>query len=208
MPTLTREEILAVSAAGPEAVVAVVESLLAHIARQEEQIGALTARVTALEARLAKDSHNSSKPPASDGLTKRTKSLRAPTGKKPGGQPGHPGATLRLADRPDALIVHAPPTCRGCGASLAGVPACRQERRQLHELPPLQLVVSEHQTFAKVCPRCLTLTAAAFPAGLSQPVQYGPAARRLRSSFRDTKFFPFPVPTNFLPILFAASSPK
>ena len=123
MPTLTREEILAVYAAGPEAVVAVVESLLAHIARQEEQIGALTARVTALEARLAKDSHNSSKPPASDGLTKRTKSLRAPTGKKPGGQPGHPGQTLRMVADPDHTVPHFPDACPCCGEELASVPA-------------------------------------------------------------------------------------
>jgi transposase len=205
MPTLTREEILAVYAAGPEAVVAVVESLLAHIARQEEQIGALTARVTALEARLAKDSHNSSKPPASDGLTKRTKSLRAPTGKKPGGQPGHPGATLRLADRPDALIVHAPPTCRGCGASLAGVPACRQERRQFHELPPLRLVVTEHQALAKVCPHCRTLTAAAFPAVLSQPVQYGPGVKALAVYLQEYQLLPFARTHELLADLFGCS---
>ena len=147
MQTLTREEILAVYAAGPEAVVGLVEALLAQIARQDEQIAALAARVAVLEARLAKDSHNSSKPPASDSLAKRPKSLRVATGQKPGGQPGHPGATLRLAERPDHLVAHTPLACRGCGASLALVPVCHQERRQLHDLPPLRLVVTEHQAF-------------------------------------------------------------
>ena len=177
MQTLTREEILAVYAAGPEAVVGLVEALLAQIARQDEQIAALAARVAVLEARLAKDSHNSSKPPASDGLAKRPKSLRVATGQKPGGQPGHPGATLRLAERPDHLVAHTPLACRGCGASLALVPVCHQERRQLHDLPPLRLVVTEHQAFAKTCPHCQTLTAAAFPAALTQPVQYGPRVK-------------------------------
>src|SRR5260221_13332877 len=51
----------------------------------------LLERVQELEARLAKDSHNSSKPPSSDGLARKTKSLRRRSGKKPGGQLGHRG---------------------------------------------------------------------------------------------------------------------
>ncbi len=57
--------------------------------QQDELILALYQRVVALEARLAKDSHNSSKPPTSDGFSKKPRSLRRPSGRKPGGQPGH-----------------------------------------------------------------------------------------------------------------------
>ncbi len=51
-----------------------------------EHVAALATRVQELEARLAKDSHNSGKPPSSDGLARKTKSLRRRSGKKAGGQ--------------------------------------------------------------------------------------------------------------------------
>jgi transposase len=57
--------------------------LRAENARQREQIATLAAQnaelaalVQELQARLAKDSHNSGKPPSSDGLAKKTQSLR------------------------------------------------------------------------------------------------------------------------------------
>ncbi len=71
----------------------------------------LEERVQELEARLAKDSHNSSKPPSSDGLARRTKSLRRRSGKKPGGQIGHHGQTLRLVALPDEVVQHRPAIC-------------------------------------------------------------------------------------------------
>ena len=68
------------------------------------QNGALATRVQELEARLAKDSHNRSKPPSSDGLARKTKRLRRRSGKEPGGQLGHRGETLRLVATPDAVV--------------------------------------------------------------------------------------------------------
>jgi hypothetical protein len=67
---MTREEISAVYESGPEAVVVLVQTLLRS---HEQQIAALNARITELENRLSKDSHNSHKPPSSDGLGKKTK---------------------------------------------------------------------------------------------------------------------------------------
>jgi hypothetical protein len=63
----------------------------------------LLERVQELEARLAKDSHTSGKPASSDGLARKTKSLRRRSGKKPGGQLGHRGETLRLVATPDVV---------------------------------------------------------------------------------------------------------
>src|SRR3972149_6194019 len=93
------------------------EELLALIAALQAQVAELQARVQALEDRLATDSHNSSKPPSSDGPGGRPhpKSLRAPSGRRPGGQPGHVGFPLRQVDEPDAITVHAPATCQACG---------------------------------------------------------------------------------------------
>src|SRR5438128_411818 len=178
---MTRAQIQAVYDAGPEAVIALVETLLATVARQqvliEQQqtaIAALTARVKQLEDQLATRSHNSSKPPSSDGLTQKTKSRREKSGKKPGGQAGHPGQTLRMVADPHHIVSHAPQACPCCGASLEGVEATDVERRQVFDLPPSVIEVTEHQVGTKQCPQCGCAGRGAFPAWVTQPVQYGP----------------------------------
>src|SRR5271166_7049485 len=111
-----------------------------------DQVAQLAQRVQELEARLSKDSHNSSKPPSSDGLARKTKSLRRRSGKKPGGQIGHQGETLRLVATPDAVVEHRPAICTACGTALVeGAMVVVRERRQVQELPLVRLVVTEHQ---------------------------------------------------------------
>lgn len=181
---LTRDEILAVYAAGPEAVVALVEQLQA-------QLLALTDRVAALEARLAKDSHNSHQPPASDGLARKTRSLRQKSGKKPGGQPGHPGSTLRWSERPDRIVTHAPACCRQCGAALPEGTESGGERRQVVDVPPLRLEVTEHHALQRVCPQCQALTQAPFPPTVTQSVQYGPGIKALAVYLTQYQLLPW-----------------
>lgn len=167
---LTRDEILAVYDSGPDAVVALVQSLLA-------QIEALTERVRVLELRQSKDSQNSHRPPSSDEPTfrrRRRKSLRQKSGKKPGGQPGHPGHALAPVEQPDVVLVHAPSSCVRCGHALAGVEPSLTQRRQVLDLPPLALQAREHRVEGKHCPGCEHLTWADFPAGVDEAVQYGP----------------------------------
>jgi uncharacterized coiled-coil protein SlyX len=128
---MPREDIVAIYEQGPNAVVELVELLFAQLADQQEQlrsqqemIASLTARLDELEDRLAKNSRNSSKPPSSDGIDKpKPKSLRGNSGKKPGGQKGHPGRTLSLVEDPEHVVLHAPEECEGCGGTLAGVEA-------------------------------------------------------------------------------------
>src|SRR5262249_39410260 len=121
-----------------------IAQLEAENAHQREQIAVLVARVQELEARLAKDSQNSSKPPSSDGLARKTKSLRRRSGKKPGGQIGHRGATLPLVAAPDTLVQHRPAICAACHTPLGDdAVVLLRERRQVHELPPVRLVVTE-----------------------------------------------------------------
>src|SRR5258706_13355071 len=105
-------------------------ALVADNASLREQMARLLERVTTLEGRLAKDSHNSSKPPSSDGLRRKTKSLRQRSGKKPGGQLGHRGETLRLVARPDEVVEHRPAHCAQCHAPLttAGEAVLRERR--------------------------------------------------------------------------------
>src|SRR5258707_12828759 len=106
----------------PDDRIAELEGLVRQQRQQLEIVVArnalLQARVQELEARLAKDSHNSGKPPSSDGLARRTKSLRKRSGKKPGGQLGHRGETLRLAAVPDVGVGPRPTACTGGHARL------------------------------------------------------------------------------------------
>ena len=82
------------------------------------------ARIHELEAQRATDSHNSSKPPSTDGYHKPApKSSRKKTGRKPGGQKGHPGSTLGLSENPDRLIPHPVTTCLQCGLDISTLPA-------------------------------------------------------------------------------------
>ena len=164
---LTREQFQTIHDQGPDAVFLVLTTM-------QQQMDALQAEVAALRERLDKDSHNSHKPPSSDGLSKKPVSLRLPTGRKPGGQSGHEGSTLTLSETPDTVVFHTPLVCCACGTALD--PASAQEtgqRRQVLDLPPLRLVVTEHRTAACDCPRCGEQTSGAFPAAVTQPVQYG-----------------------------------
>src|SRR5260221_13852883 len=118
---------------------------VAELAGLRAQIRELTAQVQDLQARLAKDSHNSSKPPPSDPLgRKRPRSQRRRSGKKPGGQPGHRGETLHLVASPDELVEHRPAACTMCQPPLdETTPVVGNDRRQVHELPPGRLPIPQ-----------------------------------------------------------------
>ena len=141
-----------------------------------EQVEGLLARVQELEARLAKDSHNSSKPPSSNGLARKTRSLRRRRCKKPGGQLGHRGETLRLVAEPDVVVEHRPAVCTGCQALLDAAAVVGRERRQVQELPPLRLRITEHHALRVRCPACHAVTVGAFPLEAPSRAQYGPRA--------------------------------
>jgi len=148
-----------------------------QIAHLQEQVAALEAQVQHLLSRLAKDSHNSSKPPSSDGLSRRPRSQRVQSGRKTGGQPGHPGHLLVQAVAPDVVVRHRPAVCRVCQSSLDEVEGQVVERRQVQDLPPLKLVVTEYQVEAVCCPQCQQITRGTFPPEVSAPAQYGPGVR-------------------------------
>ena len=126
---------------------------------------------------VALDSHNSSLPPSSDPPWQkvlRTRSLRQKSGRRVGGQPRHRGSTRQRTARPDHFITHAPETCTGCGASLHAAEVTAAQRRQVFDLPPVKLIVTEHRREARRCPACRMTAKANFPAGISAPAQYGP----------------------------------
>lgn len=161
-----------------------------QIAHLQEQVAALEAQVQHLLSRRAKDSHNSSKPPSSDGLSRHPRSQRVQAGRKTGGQPGHPGHTLAQVAAPDVQVVHRPAVCSACQCPLEGVVGQVVERRQVQDLPPLTLVVTEHQAEAVRCPSCQQVTRGAFPPEVRAPAQYGPGVRALAVYLNQYQLLP------------------
>jgi transposase len=147
----------------------------------------LQAENARLRDTAAQSSHNSSRPPSTDRLeTPRPKSLRRKSGRRSGGQPGHPGRTLPFSDDPQHLHIHALRECE-CGEDLSQELALDFERRQVLDLPPLTLECTEHRAEIKDCPCCHTLVRAAFPEGVNAPVQYGKNFRSLLAYFYDAQ---------------------
>ncbi len=158
------------------------DELAALVVEQARVITELRQRVAVLEAenadlkrRLGMDSTNSSRPPSSDSpfVKPAPRSLRRASGKRSGGQPGHAGATLAQVGDPHETLRHEPGPCAGCGVDLAGAPEVGVQRRQVFDLPPMTVRVTEHQLIARRCV-CGITTCGTAPEGVTGPVQYGP----------------------------------
>jgi len=155
------------------------EQLIDLVLRLQDHLDELSQRVQRLEDQVSKHSGNSSKPPSSDGLVKpKTRSLRRVEGRKSGGQKGHRGQTLRMKEHPDHIEHHQLDCCPHCTADLSTVSVVAHRRRQVFDVPPVQMEVTEHQTETKYCLHCQRYVRAAFPPEVTQPVQYG---RRLKA---------------------------
>jgi transposase len=150
---------------------------------------ALKAKIAELEARLQADSHNSHQPPSSDGLRKRP-ALPRPSGRKPGGQPGHPGQTLKMVPHPDHTIACTPEVC-ACGRSLQDMPGTVIERRQVFDLPAPKLDVTEYQRFRCQCPACGRIQMGHFPATVTAPTKYGIGVSALVTMLNTAYALPF-----------------
>lgn len=153
--------------------------LAALVVELREANRVLTQRIAQLEARLGKNSQNSSKPPSSDAFTKPPpRSLRKKSGRRPGKQPGEPGARLESRPDPDEVKVHVPASCGSCGNNLADAPVVGDQRRQVFDLPPIELFAVEHRAQRRAC-SCGAVTTAPFPAQATAPVCYGPGVAAL-----------------------------
>jgi len=153
------------------------EQLIDIILELRETVAKLTMRVQQLEDQLSKHSGNSSKPPSSDGLKKKPspKSLRESGKRSSGGQAGHKGKTLEAVAAPDEVVRHRVEVCPVCQHDLRNSPIEAVVKRQVFEVPPLRLRVTEHQAESKWCEKCQQQVKAAFPRGVQQPTQYGAA---------------------------------
>ena len=170
---------------------AAVKNLVYALAKQIEELAQLVTKqgeaLQTLQARLAKNSHNSSQPPSSDGYgkVKRTASLRQLAEKPKGGQPGHDGQTLMASAHPDRVETHAVSRCAHCQVSLAEIVAVGYEERQVFEIPAIRIEVTAHRAEIKVCPACGRASKGTFPASVTQAVQYGPVVKTWASYFTN-----------------------
>jgi transposase len=149
------------------------------VAEQARVIEQLTQRIADLEARLAKDSHNSSKPPSSDPPFRKPPPLsrRKASGRKPGGQKGHNGVARMLVDEPDETVVVALEGVCACGRCRAEIPAeLAPERRQVVELVVRREVTKYRVVAGAACAgACI---AATFPRASPPRYSTGQAYRR------------------------------
>jgi transposase len=160
------------------------DELAARLAEAYRLIGELSAQVEHLSARVEelercgrRDSSTSSRPPSSDSPynKSRDRSLRERGKRRPGRQPGEPGATMKLVDHPDQRFLYPPAACRGCGTDLAAEPVAAQRRHQVTDIEPAPApTVTEHVAQAKQCPCCGTVTEGELPAHVRARASYGP----------------------------------
>jgi transposase len=177
----THKEIRAAYKQGEEAIVQLFDRFIREV----------RAELQAMQDQLNKNSKNSSKPPFSDGLKKpRTTSSRKPGSKKNGGQKGHKGHTLKQVPDPDHTEVHKVGRCRQCGSSLEDTEVEGYQRRQVFDIPPIQIEVTEHQAEIKVCPHCGIENTASFPSDVTSPVQYGSRIKSLAVYLNNYHFVP------------------
>src|SRR2546421_7801035 len=166
------------------------KALVAELLPLKGQLAQATARIKELEDRLAQDSRTSSKPPSSDGLARLPRSSRRPSGKRPGGQAGHPGHTLMMVEQPETVVRHRPKVCSQCCADLSAVPGRVAERRQVLDVTEIRLLAHEHQSEAICCPSCHTTSCGSFPSSVSAPVQYGPHLQALAVYLHQGQLLP------------------
>ncbi len=202
---MTDQDIFALYEAGPAAVLTLVRSLLARIEEQHAHVTTLSVRVKDLEDQRAQNSRNSSKPPSSDLAKPAPKSLRKRSGRKPGGQPGHRGNTLKMVTFPDRVVEHAPSQCQHCRWCLDEVAATVEQRRQVFDLPEPRLEVVEHQLVAKHCPCCGHLNRGVFPESVAAPVQYGSRLKALAVYLIDFQLLPYHRTAEFFADVFSQS---
>lgn len=165
-------------------------------------------RVKELEAQVGQNSRNSNWPSSRDKgrKKKRKQNLRQKSDKKSGGQAGHQGHTLEFNPGPDKVERHRPEKCEHCQQPFDLEQAAVQlKRRQVVDLPPLQVEVTEHQVERLVCSECGHTSEGQFPAGVTQLVQYGARVKSLGVYLKGQQLLPYGRSQQILADLFGLS---
>ncbi len=173
----------------------------------QEQIAFQQALIQQLQDQLAKDSHNSGNPPNSDGLKKgRRKSLRKSGQRSRGGQRGHKGPTLMQVAEPEHVVVHGQAGCPHCQTELTDKAVQGHVKRQVFDIPPASIEVTEHQVEVKRCPGCGASVKGAFPSHVSQHTQNGPRLKAFACYLYSQQFIPLARIRELLTALYGHAS--
>jgi transposase len=181
------------------------EQLKQRIQELETALQVAQRQITELTALLNQNSQNSHWPSSRDKSPKkrRTQSLREKSGKKAGGQKGHQGRTLKMVEKPDEIIIHRPSTCQHCHQPFSDEQrAVAVDKRQVHDLPPLQIIVIEHQAETVYCRHCHQLSQGMFPQEVVAPVQYGIGIQQLAVYLKTEQYIPYDRSRQFFADLF------
>ncbi|OPL08837.1 MAG: hypothetical protein AVO34_13955 [Firmicutes bacterium ML8_F2] len=184
------DDFLHIYNAGPEATYKLLMSMMENSLKQNIHLSQLESRVQELEIQTKKNSDNSNKPSSSDPFVK-PKSRRTKSGKTPGGQKGREGKTLEMTANPDYIEKHRVKCCGECGENLESQPAEALEKRQIYDVPPQKVTVTEHQSEMKTCFKCGSETRAAFPLEAKRPVQYGPHLKSILVYLNQYQMIPY-----------------
>jgi transposase len=166
------------------------------IAALIQKVDALSLENAELKNRLSKyetpkNSNNSSIPPSKDENRPQRRGLREQTGRKPGGQKGREGNTLKMAEVPGTVERHIPGYCNCCGADVSAIPHEFVGKRQVFDIPEIKVHVTEHQVFKKRCKACGHETTGSFPSQAKAPVSYGNNIESLIGYLHTRQYIPF-----------------
>ncbi|MEO6037341.1 MAG: IS66 family transposase [Saprospiraceae bacterium] len=150
-----------------------IEAQQQQLAQQRQQVVKLEFRVKELESQLHQNSRNSSRPPSSDLYRSKGSAFPRSKGGPIGGKKGHDGGTLKLVAHADKVIEHRQEVCVHCGKIHFQEPLTIRGRRQVFDIPPPRLEVTEHRVLDWVCCGCHKDNRGLFPAEVSAPAQYG-----------------------------------
>jgi len=177
---------------GEKLAVKLMYSLSKELCEAKKMISKLEKKINVLEGQAAKNSQNSHKPPSSERFNKvQPKSLREKTGRKTGGQNGHKGRTLKMVEQPNKIIVHSINRCKKCGCALEDKNSRSIEKRQVFDLPPIKIKVTEHRAEIKECPECNYQNKGIFPEGVKAPTQYGERIKSMIVYLRAYQLLPY-----------------
>jgi transposase len=201
----TKGQIRVLYNSGEESVITFVQGLLDKISHLEHLIESQEKHIMVLEEQLKKNSRNSDKPPSSDGLKRQIPNSRTKSSRKSGGQKGHEGHTLKMVSKPDSIQNHGVEECSHCHRTLKDTEVIEHKKRQVFDIPPMKLEVTEHQAEVKKCCHCGTINTAEFPADVIQSVQYGHRIKSLSVYLMQYQLLPSERTTELLEDIFSQS---
>ena len=187
----------------------VVSVLVKEVSLLKQQNEQLINENRALRERLSryehpKDSHNSNLPPTKDPVGKKKKiNLREKSGRKSGGQEGHPGQYLEKRT-PDKVELLSPNYCTCCGRDLSSIAGEEVESRQQIDIPPIQPIVTEYRKIQKIC-SCSQINVVEFPSTVTAPVCYGPNLQALVTYLNVCQHIPYQRMIRMLSEVFGVS---